>query len=131
MPCQHMNDTLITVIIILVVTWLINIYVLRFTEGFDASTKEFVPIGSDRYGLRGDLLSRSAGGTWYQNPERHIRLNASGGHMWESDEIPTTSCNQFGSASGSAYDESSSCRAVPCPSNDEYDELDTCWQCNK
>jgi hypothetical protein len=84
-------------------------------EGFNANTNEFVPVSSDRYGLRGDLLRRSNITRYYIRPDRQIKLNASGGEMWESNYAPIdqgmTGCNK-----------------VDCPSLG-YDNSDSCYKC--
>ena len=86
------------------------------TEGFDEKTVEFVPVGSDRYGLRGEELRRSDIDTLYIKPDREIRLNHNGGQMWISNNTP-------------AEEGDPNCRKVKCPCNTEYDNEDTCWKC--
>lgn len=87
-----------------------------FFENFDVTTSEFVPEGADRYGLRGDLLRRSSIKKYFIRPDRNIRLSHSDGEMWESNNPPALEGNK-------------DCVKVACPSNDGYDNLDTCWKC--
>ena len=86
-------------------------------EGFDATNTEFVPVGRDRYGLRGDLLRRSDIARIYLRPDRHMRLHHTSGQMYPSDRTP---CEE-----GIA-----GCKSGPCPcKRDAYDSTDTCWTC--
>ncbi|QKF94327.1 hypothetical protein QKU48_gp0869 [Fadolivirus algeromassiliense] len=87
-----------------------------FFENFDVTGTEFVSEGSDRYGLRGDLLRRSSIKKYFIRPDRNIRLSHSTGEMWESNNPP-------------GMEGVKDCVKVPCPSNDGYDGLDTCWKC--
>lgn len=86
-------------------------------EAFDASGSEFLPVGRDRYGLRGDLLRRSDISRLYLNPNRQIRINPSSGWMYASNKTP---CEEG----------INGCKKVNCPCNtNEYDGQDTCWNC--
>lgn len=86
-----------------------------FFEGFDASGSEFVPVGADRYGLRGEPLRRSSIEKYFIRPDRRIRLSQSGGEMWEGNNDP-------------ASEGMKDCKKVPCPANG-YDNIDTCYKC--
>ncbi len=89
------------------------------SEGFDSTNTEFVPVGKDRYGLRGDLLRRSDISRLYISPNRQIRLHPSSGWMYPSNQTP---CEEG----------IGGCRQVDCPCNtNEYDDKDTCWSCGK
>ncbi len=86
-------------------------------EYFDKNTVEFVALGEERYGLRGDLLRRSDIARLYMRPDRHIRLNDTSGMMYESNFKP-------------AEEGKKGCKKTQCPEHtDEYDQLDTCWNC--
>jgi len=89
------------------------------SEGFDATGREFVPVGldRDRYGIRGDKLRRSDIARIYINPNRQIRLNPTSGMMYESNKTP---CEEG----------IGGCKKTPCPCNtNEYDGQDSCWNC--
>jgi len=109
---QIEKKILILVFIIIIIVMLIY----PFYENFDSTMTEFVPVGYPRYGLRGDLLKRSNIKKYYINPNRNIRLSHSTGEMWESNKSPPD-------------EHIKNCRKVPCPDNDGYDKLDTCWKC--
>jgi hypothetical protein len=105
------KEYIIGFIILLVVIWIFYPYF----ERFDATGTEFVPVGGDRYGLRGELLRRSSIENWYIRPDRRIRLSHSGGEMWESNYDPSVQGIK-------------DCHKVPCPSNG-FDSMDVCWKC--
>lgn len=106
------------VIVILVILLLYCLYTYFIRENFDATTSEFVPVGSERYGLRGDLLRQSDIARIFISPYRNIRLNQTGNMMYESSLPP-------------AQEGLHGCRRVPCTIGvDEYDSMDTCWRCN-
>ena len=108
------KETIIVIIVIILVLWVLY----PLFEGFDASGREFVPIGCQRYGLRGEPLRTSDIANTFIRPDRQIRLSNTDGEMWESNYPP--------SAEGIK-----NCRKVKCPQNDGYDNLDTCWKCGK
>src|SRR3990172_396915 len=87
------------------------------SEGFNSDTTEFVSEGSERYGLRGDLLRRSGIEKLYMRPDRQVRLSHSGDVVYYSDR--------------STPDEGvSGCNKVSCPNcYGGFDDLDTCWKC--
>lgn len=86
-------------------------------EGFDPTSSEFVPVGSDRYGLRGDRLRSSDIARIYLNPNRNIRLHHSSGLMYPSNATP---CQEG----------IGGCNKVDCPcGRGAYDSTDTCFQC--
>ncbi len=106
----------IIVIVLLIVIAIWGIYpLLGNFEGFNADSTEFVPVGSERYGLRGDPIRRSSIDNYFISNNRQITLSQAGGEMWESNRSPT--------AQGF-----SDCVSVKCPGN-KYDSQDTCWQC--
>jgi hypothetical protein len=93
-------------------------------EGFSDDMRTFVPVGEQRYGLRGNLLRTRPRTDYYIRPDRHIRLSDSGAEMYESNYSPVEE-----GATG--------CVRVQCPRlNDStpevwsgYDEQDQCWNC--
>jgi len=86
-------------------------------EGFGPFSLTFVPEGYPRFGLRGDLLRRSAIDKLFIRPDRRIRLNESGGEMYESNLTPPEEGMK-------------GCKKVACPTAyGQYDNLDQCWQC--
>ena len=106
----------IIVIVLLIVIALWGIYpLLEKFEGFNSDVTEFVPVGEQRYGLRGEPLRRSSIDNYFRNDNRQITLSQAGGEMWESNRDPTV--QGF-----------SDCVNVKCPGN-KYDDKDTCWQC--
>ncbi len=112
---MKLNKDIVFVFLIIVLLWWIIKPVSEVA--FNPGTYEFVPIGSERYGLRGDKLKRSDISNLYMSPERNIRLSHSTGEMWESEYTPESE--------GIA-----GCRKVQCPTNHNgYDSLDTCWKC--
>lgn len=107
---------IVMAILLAVVLWL---YYGRdwLAESFDSQGLEFVPVGSDRYGLRGDLLRRRPITDYYISPDRQMRLHPSSGLMYISNRSP--------SAEGTP-----NCQKVECPTNtNEYDNRDSCWMC--
>lgn len=103
-------------IIFLILVILIWIIFSKKIEFFDRHTREFVPVGYTRFGLRGDLLKKSLLDKYYIRPNRHIRLSQSGSMMRENNCPPKDKYME-------------ECQKVPCPDVDEYDDLDTCWKC--
>lgn len=112
---------LLIVLIILIIIVLIFFYPsssVNNREYFDADGVEFLPLGEDQYGLRGDRLNIRSIDNHYISPYRQIRLSFAGGDMWEASTTPEeqgfTGCYQ-----------------TPCPcGTDYYDDMDTCWMCN-
>lgn len=114
---QRHKTLLIIILIAIVVWWLLGWLFKGKSEGFGPDTYEFVPEGSDRYGLRGDLLRRRPIDDYYIVPHRQMRLNSSSGLMYVSNRSPS-------------QEGVKNCRKVQCPTNtNEYDDMDTCWMC--
>ena len=110
---SRINKNIVLVFLIIVLLWVL----LRpYTESFSSDTTEFVPVGEQRYGLRGDPLRASSIDNWYMSPNRQIMLSDSSGEMWQANGTPPS----FGIKG---------CRKVNCPHNGEYDKNDTCWKC--
>lgn len=110
---QKINKGVVVVFLIAVLAlWVLY----PLFENFDANGSEFVPIGHERYGLRGDLLRRSDIRKNFIRPDRQIRLSHSNGEMWESNYSPENE-NIHG------------CQKVDCPMPNGYDNMDTCWKC--
>ena len=107
----NMNNEMLILIGLIILL----IYVYYTREGFEASGTEFIDVGSERYGIRGDKLRRSNIARVYIRPDRHIRISASGGDMYESDRYP---CKEG----------INGCQKITCPSYG-YDNIDTCWSC--
>lgn len=106
------QEDCIGLIVIVILIWFI---MRNRNEGFSADMREFLPVGFQRYGLRGDpIRSRDARLDYIQN-NRNIRLSHTGGEMWQSNSPPTKFLKD--------------CQKVPCPHNGEYDSMDTCWRC--
>lgn len=111
------NNNLVLILLGIVLLWVFMESRESNSENFNQDANEFVPVGSERHGLRGDMLRRSNIGRLYRNPNRQIRLSASGGDMYHSDRTP----KQEGI---------NGCKKVNCPCNtNEFDKQDTCWQC--
>ncbi len=103
-------------LLILIAVFALYMYMNR-REGFDSTTTEFVPVGFDRYGLRGDLLRRSDISRLYIRPDRHVRLSSSNNPVYESNYPPH--------AEGVA-----NCTLTACPTiSNEYGPDDQCWNC--
>ncbi|ARF09606.1 hypothetical protein Indivirus_1_229 [Indivirus ILV1] len=99
------------VLLVVLAIWVVYPWVMGKPEKFDSDMREFVPVGSDRYGLRGNLLHRVPIDKYYVKPDQNVVLSQSGGEMWVSNVVPQTE----------------NCSKVQCPS--WYDNLDQCWQC--
>ena len=112
----HINKNIVLVFLVIVLLWVLFRPYTVSAESFDASTSEFVPVGEQRYGLRGDPLRASSIDNWYISPNRQIMLSDSSGEMWQANGTPPS----FGIKD---------CRKVACPHNGEYDKNDTCWKC--
>lgn len=108
------KDTIIVFVIIILALWVLY----PIFEGFDASGREFVPVGALRYGLRGEPLRAESIRKNFIRPDRQIRLSESNSEMWESNDSPGSEGMK-------------GCRKVKCPQNDGYDNTDTCWKCGK
>ena len=108
---------LVMLIMMLVIIASVFLYSASIPEYFDAKTVEFVPVGAQRYGLRSDKIHGTDIAKYYRSPYRNIILNPTSGQMWESDRPP--------------YQEDvSGCTKISCPPlYNDYDSLDTCWQC--
>lgn len=110
----NFNKGIILVFLVIVLLW----WIIRpiGLESFSSDGYEFMPVGSDRYGLRGDKLRQSSIYNWYISPNRQIMLSDSSGEMWQANGTPPS----YGMKD---------CRMVKCPDNGEYDGMDTCWKC--
>jgi hypothetical protein len=119
------REVFIVILIALLLLWVIRPFsvdtrVIMSEEGFNANGTAFVPEGSDRYGLRGDLLRRSDIAGNFIRPDRNVVLNHSGGEMYVSDYTP-------------AQEGREGCFKVPCTLNPPFgplDKLDVCWKCS-
>lgn len=110
------NEIIFAFLAILLVLYLVSPNIMS-SEGFDHAGTEFVSVGNERYGLRGDLLRRSSIDKLYLRPDRHARLSQTGEIMYFSNNSPA--------AEGTA-----DCKQVPCPTyHGGFDCSDTCWQC--
>lgn len=109
-----MNKELIVLFLAIALIWYL---MTRKSEAFDETGSEFVPVGQERYGIRGDLLSRSSIANNYLSPNRNIVLNPSTGQMYTSNNPPTMQGHP-------------NCKQTKCPSNlNDYDATDTCHTC--
>lgn len=99
------------VLLVILAIWVVYPWVIGRPERFDANMREFVPVGSDRYGLRGNLIKWTPIDKYYIEADQDVRLSQSGGEMWVSNSPP----------------QGKNCAKVTCP--DWYDRLDQCWQC--
>jgi hypothetical protein len=113
-----MEITVRTIIIIIVI--ILFVFLLYpHLEGFDQTSTVFVPVGYQRYGLRGDKIKSSDIAKNFISPHRNIAIDPTSGEMWQSNNAPCT-------------EGINGCKKVVCPTNnDEYDNLDTCWECGK
>lgn len=108
---------IVLAILLLITAWVFFKPMFWGAESFDSEMLEFVPVGTPRYGLRGDLLHQRPISDYYISPNRQMRLHPSSGLMYISNRSP--------SAEGVP-----NCRKVECPKNtNEYDKLDSCWMC--
>ena len=73
------NEIILIVAICLILFW----FIYQRKEGFDKNTVMFVPIGEERYGLRGDRLRRSNISRTYMRPDRHVVLNQTSNPKWK------------------------------------------------
>src|SRR3972149_5803665 len=111
------NQTVLIIIALIILLFSLFRSDMGNMESFDQYGLEFLPVGKPRYGLRGDNLRTSSIANYYLSPYRNIRLSQTGEMMYESNVSPTE-------------EGVSGCKKVACPSNvDEYDSMDTCWQC--
>jgi len=110
------QQTLIIVLAVIFVLWFLWPANEGFYEYFDASGEEFVPVGSVRYGLRGEPLHTSNIAKYYISPRRQIRFSQARGDMYEAN-LPPQMMGEKG------------CKTIQCPSNG-FDNLDKCYTCN-
>jgi hypothetical protein len=106
-------DILAIFLFALILFWVI---VSFGSEGFSADGTEFLPVGQQRYGLRGEPIHSRPISDYYIRPDRNIRLDPSGGLMYESNFPPMKE--------HSAHN----CDKMNCPTVG-YDSTDTCWSC--
>lgn len=112
---QFTKEMLIIFLVIVFLWWVLK----PKSEMFGPNGRVFVPVGHDRYGLRGDLIRRvDFNDKVYIGQDRQNRLHHTGGLMYESDYSPEEEglkgCNKT---------------QCPCGPND-YTANDTCWQCD-
>lgn len=107
--------TLIIVFVALFAIWILWPSSEGF-EFFDAGGNEFLPVGSVRYGLRGEPLRTSSIAKYYISPRRQIRLSQTMNPMYEAN-LPPAQMGEKG------------CQKVDCPKCGAYDKTDTCWTC--
>ena len=69
---ENQRNILIFVIVALLLIFLLKPF--NMSEMFDASTTTFVPVGEDRYGLRGDLLDGEPIETNYLAEDHMVNL---------------------------------------------------------
>lgn len=107
-------NIVIIVLLVLCVIWML----LPRAEYFDRTTREFVPVGHPRYGLRGDLLNTVSIEDSFYPYDRKIRLSHSNADMYQSFNVPSH-----------VYGTDMACKTTKCPSGDGYDASDTCYVC--
>lgn len=105
-----MTTRIIAIILLIILAFWVILPMLR-KEGFDADMREFVPVGSPRYGLRGNLLNTIPISVNYIRPDQDVMLSQTGGEMWVSNFPP----------------QGKNCDRVECPG--WYDKSDQCWKC--
>ncbi|ARF12359.1 hypothetical protein Klosneuvirus_5_29 [Klosneuvirus KNV1] len=110
------QQTLIIVLAVIFVLWFLWPTNEGFYEYFDVTGSEFSPVGSIRYGLRGEPLHTSNIAKYYISPRRQIRLSQTHGDMYESNIPPPMQGEK-------------ACQKVKC-SPLGHDNLDTCWTCD-
>lgn len=110
------NEIVFIFLAIVFIWWLMR---HKRIDNFDPTGTEFVPVGFERYGLRGEPIAGRDIAYNYIRPDRHMVLNNTSGLMWESDMAPE--------------DEGiPKCKQVPCPTHrDGYDDMDKCWTCDR
>lgn len=114
MKSKYLYNILLIALILLILwkIWNDNTF-----EMYGPKTQVFVPVGEDRYDLRGNKMNTRDIYYNYMKPQRHIILNESGGEMWKSDYAPIK-------------EEIKNCKKIKCPENEnDYDEMDTCHMC--
>ena len=105
------QEDCIGILVIIILVW----FIMRTrNEGFSADTREFVPVGSQRYGLRSDPLSYRDIRTDYIGENRHILTSPTGVEIYQSNDPPTKYGNNY---------QQVQCRNIPS----EYGSNDTCW----
>ena len=104
-------------VVLIAVIVLIGVYIIMRSEGFDASGQEFLPVGSQRYGLRGEPLSSHSARMNYLPCTSHIMLNHAGGMVYEAATSPLEQGKN-------------GCVKTACP----FDSLEfagnMCWSCD-
>ena len=111
---QINKEVVLIFLLILLALWVIYPLFSR-RERFNADGTIFVPVGDQRYGLRGEPIRSSDSRKLFIREDPHVLLSQSGGEMWISNNAPASSGMK-------------GCKRVQCPAYG-YDNLDQCWQC--
>lgn len=111
---MNFETELLVVLFAILLIWLL---VRSRREGFDATGREFVPVGYPRYGLRGDLLHTEPISTMFIDRHPNVRLSSTNVDMYESNTPP----GEEGAVG---------CKSADCPDTaDNYFKGDKCWRC--
>lgn len=110
---NFVRDNIQLIILVIILLWYMN---PSMFEPFGENTLEFLPVGRDRYGLRGDLLRRSDIRNNYIDVNRQVRLHPSSGDMYASSATPEEEGIE-------------GCTKVDCPCNTDGYKGDACWSC--
>lgn len=117
----NINNEIMLVFLAVIFIWFMFNQFKNKNEGFDDQTVMFVPVGEQRYGLRGEPLRSYDIKENYISANRHLAMHPSGNVMWTSNNAPEeekiTGCNQ-----------------VQCQNFgvvNDFDNLDTCHQCGQ
>lgn len=110
---MEINRNLVLIILIV----LVGVYLMSCNEGFSADTTTFVPVGAQRYGLRGEPLQASPFEKVFIPTPHHIRINHTGGLMYKSRVSPTVEGIE-------------GCAKVACPIDSPEFQGNMCWQCD-
>jgi hypothetical protein len=110
------NLTLVILLCLFIYLFTTNYkYTGYISESFDSTGRSILPIGYPDYGLRGDRLRWRDIADYYISDHQQVRLNHSGGSIYESS-CPPSKLGEIG------------CGQTLCPYG--YDEKDTCWRCS-
>ena len=110
---MEMNRNLVLLIVIVC----IGLYIIMSSEGFDASGQEFVPVGQQRYGLRGEPIESHSARMNYLPCSTHMVLNHAGGLMYEAATSPLEQGKN-------------GCIKTACPYNSYEFQGNMCWKCD-